>query len=175
MTDKEYKDTVMQISDRVMRFLVKNLRSSRMNTDTGLCSGEYYEDARDILQDSLITLWNNKTDVEFAKAKSYLFTVAYRNMLNVLKQTKIRTDRIKEMHNFHDAKAVGRETDYDNKQLINRAMEQLPENMRSCLLLKDWEGYKTSEISQITGISEQNVKITLFRARKKLREILKDM
>ncbi|MBR1775401.1 MAG: RNA polymerase sigma factor [Bacteroidales bacterium] len=158
MTDKEYKEIVMQFSDRVLRFLKKNLRSG--------------EDAEDILQESLITLWNNRANVETIKAKSYLFTVAYHNMLNILKQTKTRGEMVKDINDFDSFDSLKTLNNYDTKQLISYAMEQLPENMKTCLLLKDWEGYKTDEIAQIMKITEDNVKITLFRARQKMREIL---
>lgn len=158
MTDKEYKEIVMQFSDRVLRFLKKNLRSG--------------EDAEDILQESLITLWNNRANVETIKAKSYLFTVAYHNMLNILKQTKTRGEMVKDINDFDSFDSLKTLNNYDTKQLISYAMEQLPENMKTCLLLKDWEGYKTDEIAQIMKITEDNVKITLFRARHKMREIL---
>ena len=158
MTDKEYKETVVQISGNVLRFLNKNLRNA--------------EEAKDILQESLITLWNNRLSVEKPKAKSYLFTVAYRKMLKIVEQIQIRSERIKNISNFNDIKGIDKTTDYDNKQQISHAVEQLPENMRTCLLLKDWEGYKTNEISQIMSISEDNVKITLFRARRMLRKMI---
>ena len=158
MTDKEYKEIVMQFSDRVLRFLKKNLRSG--------------EDAEDILQESLITLWNNRANVETIKAKSYLFTVAYHNMLNILKQTKTRGEMVKDINDFDSFDSLKTLNNYDTKQLISYAMEQLPENMKTCLLLKDWEGYKTDEIAQIMKITEDNVKLTLFRARHKMREIL---
>lgn len=151
MTEKEYKESVLQCSDNVFRFLYKNMKS--------------VEEAEDVLQDSLLTLWNNHNSVEKEKAKSYLFTVAYRNMLNVLKYNKIRTGK-------EETNTEITTNDYDNKQLVSYALEQLPEKMRSCLLLKDWEGYKTSEISEMLNISEENVKIIIFRARRMLREIL---
>ena len=62
--------------------------------------------------------------------------------------------------------------EYDRKQLISHAIEQLSPAMRSCLMLKDYEGYKTSEIALIMDISEDNVKINIFRARRILRKIL---
>ena len=86
MTDKEYMETVVQISGNVLRFLNKNLRNA--------------EEAKDILQESLITLWNNRLSVEKPKAKSYLFTVAYRKMLNIVEQIQIRSERIKNISNL---------------------------------------------------------------------------
>ncbi|MBQ7985022.1 MAG: RNA polymerase sigma factor [Bacteroidales bacterium] len=158
MTQAEYKQAVTVLSDKVMRFVQKNLRS--------------YPDACDIVQDSLITLYNNIQDVEFAKAKSYLFTVAYRKMLNVLQQQKVRSKNLENIQAFNPTQTQDTAAEYDSKQLISHAVEQLNPVMRSCLMLKDYEGYKTSEIALIMDISEDNVKINIFRARRILRKIL---
>lgn len=51
-------------------------------------------------------------------------------------------------------------------------MARLPDGYRSVLLLKYDNGYSTAEIASILGLTEENVKKRLQRARKKLQEIL---
>ena len=53
-------------------------------------------------------------------------------------------------------------------------LEQMPEGYRSVLLLKYDNGYSTKEISGILGLSEENVKKRIQRARKKLEELLQE-
>ena len=59
----------------------------------------------------------------------------------------------------------------ENSQLIDYLLQSLGEKMRQCLILKDWQGFSIKEIAQIMQMSEENVKINLFRARIKLKEL----
>ena len=58
----------------MFRFIVKNLR--------------HEEDARDVVQTAFEKLWINRADVDPAKSKSYLFTVAYNQMIDHLRKIK---------------------------------------------------------------------------------------
>jgi RNA polymerase sigma factor (sigma-70 family) len=74
MTEKEYNQCVSQYADNVYRFIVKNLR--------------HEEDARDIVQTAFEKLWRNRESVEPEKSKSYLFTVAYNQMIDHIRKNK---------------------------------------------------------------------------------------
>ncbi len=53
----------------------------------------------------------------------------------------------------------------DLKEILNKAVEQLPDVQRSVILLRDYEGYSYREIGEIAGLSESQVKVYIFRAR----------
>jgi RNA polymerase sigma-70 factor (ECF subfamily) len=74
MTEKEYNDCVSQYADNVYRFIVKNLR--------------HEEDARDVVQTAFEKLWINRAEIDGTKSKSYLFTVAYNQMIDHLRKVK---------------------------------------------------------------------------------------
>src|SRR5215203_2752581 len=74
MTEKDYNDCVRLYADNVYRFIVKNLR--------------HEEDARDVVQTAFEKLWRNREDVDGAKSKSYLFTVAYNQMIDHIRKVK---------------------------------------------------------------------------------------
>src|SRR5436305_10774356 len=74
MTDKEYNDCVRLYADNVYRFILKNLR--------------HEEDAKDVVQTAFEKLWRNRADVDGMKCKSYLFTVAYNQMIDHLRKVK---------------------------------------------------------------------------------------
>ena len=52
---------------------------------------------------------------------------------------------------------------------------RLPEIQKTVVLLRDYEGYNYSEIAEITDLSESQVKVYIFRARKTLQSYLKDL
>ena len=73
MTDKAYNDCVDNFADGVYRFIVKNIRHT--------------EDAQDIVQSAFEKLWVNRAQVLPEKAKSYLFTVAYHQMIDHIRKS----------------------------------------------------------------------------------------
>lgn len=60
----------------------------------------------------------------------------------------------------------------EQRHLVNKAVEQLPKNEAIVVTLYYMEEYSVSEISEIMSLTKSNVKIMLFRARKKLHDIL---
>ncbi len=53
----------------------------------------------------------------------------------------------------------------DIKEVLNKALDKLPEIQKTVLLLRDYEGYDYAEIGEITNLSESQVKVYIFRAR----------
>ena len=53
----------------------------------------------------------------------------------------------------------------DLKEILNEALSKLPDIQRSVVLLRDYEGYSYTEIAEIAGLSESQVKVYIFRAR----------
>ena len=155
MTEKEYNQCVDLYSDGVFRFIVKNLR--------------HEEDARDIVQTSFEKLWRNREQVENAKSKSYLFTVAYNQMIDHLRKNKRVT--LKEEFNA-DVKVQQSNFSNNAKKILMEALNRLNETQRSLVMLKDYEGYSYEEIGKIMGLNESQVKVYLHRARLALKEYL---
>lgn len=149
MTDKEYKEQIDLHADDVLRYLAKNIKDGEV--------------AKDILQDTFVSLWENKEKVELSKIKNWLFTVAHNNMLKLFRYNKIRQNSFIEENSS--------ESNLENTQLIDQLLKQLPDRMRQCLMLKDWQGFSIKEIAEILDISEENVKVNIFRAKVKLKEL----
>jgi len=154
MTEKEYNECVTQYADNVYRFILKNLRQE--------------EDARDVVQTAFEKLWKNRHEVDALKSKSYLFTVAYHQMIDHLRKTK----RIQLREEFREETRVSDKPVHNLKKVLEEALSRLNETQRSLVLLKDYEGYSYSEIGQITGLNESQVKVYLHRARLQLKNYL---
>jgi len=147
MTTEEYNKTVDLYSDSVYRFILKNIR--------------HKEKARDIVQDSFEKLWLNVAKVEFQKSRSYLFTVAYRRMIDVIRKEKQMTS----YEGSHENHKISFQNSPDLEEILEKAISLLPEDQRSVVMLRDYEGYSYSEIEEITGLSEAQVKVYIYRAR----------
>ncbi len=154
MTEKEFNQCVTEYADNVFRFIVKNLR--------------HEEDARDVVQSAFEKMWRNREQVDAGKCKSYLFTVAYHQMIDHLR-------KVKRMHlkdEFEEGDMVVHRSVTNAKQILEEALARLPETQRSLVLLKDYEGYSYEEIGKITGLNESQVKVYLHRARVQLKNYL---
>lgn len=154
MTASEYNQCVDLYSDGIYRFALKMLK------DTDL--------AMDIVQDCFERLWVRHKKVEFDKAKSYLFTSAYHAAIDT-----IRKEKRKNEYASDGVFETSTSNSYsDAKEIVDRAVDKLPEVQKTVLLLRDYEGYSYEEIGKITGLSESQVKVYIYRARVFLKEQL---
>ncbi|MCD6345859.1 MAG: RNA polymerase sigma factor [Bacteroidales bacterium] len=157
MTVKDYNHCVNQFADSVFRFILKNIQDE--------------EKARDVVQDTFERLWINAGKVDNNKAKSYLFTTAYHAMIDQIRKDKRQTsfEHVNHLAFSHT------EQYSDLKEILNEAIEKLPTNQRSVVLLRDYEGYSYKEIAEITDLSEAQVKVYIYRARLFLKNYIGDL
>lgn len=157
MTAEEYNKCVDLYSDRLFRFVLKSVNDEEL--------------ARDIVQETFIKVWEKRQQVISLTAKSYLFTAAYRTMIDHIRKQRV-TFNIDQV--FNDAPRVD-QPHHDLKEILEYAADRLPAIQKTVLLLRDYEGYKYEEIASITGLTLEQVKVYLFRARKFLKNYLVSM
>lgn len=154
MTTREYNQSVDLFSDNIYRFALKNLRDE--------------DQAKDIVQDTFEKLWIKVADVNFEKVKSYLFTTAYHAMVDLSRREKKRGQ-----YNEAAVRKIEVSDQYsDLKEILNEAVQKLPDIQRNVIMLRDYEGYSYEEIGEITGLNESQVKVYIFRARKFLKDYI---
>ena len=154
MTVTDYNRCVDQHADAVYRFLLKNIRDK--------------EKARDLVQDSFEKLWINVQQVAPEKAKSYLFTTAYHKLID-----QTRTDKRMAGWDTVNMSEYSHSEQYsDLKEKLDRGISRLPADQRSVVMLRDYEGYSYKEIAEVTGLSEAQVKVYIYRARVFLKEFI---
>ncbi len=154
MTAQEYNQCVDDYADGVYRFILKNIKDE--------------DKAQDIVQDSFEKMWVKASSIAAVKAKSYLFTTAYHTMIDLIRKEKKQTELDEVSFNQH---AVNNSYS-DLKEVLNEAVAKLPEIQRHVILLRDYEGYSYQEIGEITGLSESQVKVYIFRARSFLKNYI---
>jgi RNA polymerase sigma factor (sigma-70 family) len=158
MTVNEYNTSVDLYSDNLYRFILKHVKDRDV--------------ANDIVQDTYEKLWLKVNDTESTNAKSYMYTTAYRTMIDY-------TRRAKKQEGFDmDKHTDGFETkqvNSDLKAILNQALDTLPEIQKAVVLLRDYEGYEYREIAETTDLSESQVKVYIFRARQSLKNYIGNM
>jgi len=154
MTQKQYNKSIDDYSDNIFRFAMKHLRNEMS--------------AKDIVQETFMKVWIKHEDVQYSKIKSYLFTTAYHAIIDWSKKDK-RSGDIEQA-----LEVVTNQTlQFDMNEVLTAALSKLNEIQKTAVLLRDYEGYSYSEIAEITELSESQVKVYIFRARKALKEYIK--
>lgn len=152
MKEKEFNTLVEQTSQRIYRFVYKNLKSDA--------------DTKDVVQETYVKLWTKRDTVDKHKVLAWLFTTAYRNMIDFIRKKKpqfdVSEDHIEVSNNYNS----------DTLDMIHLYLDQLSPVFKSVLLLRDIEGYNYEEIGSILSLSESQVKVYLFRARQKLKTLI---
>ena len=157
MTTAQYNQCVDMYSDGVYRFILKNMRDE--------------DKARDVVQDSFEKMWIKVGEISFEKARSYLFTTAYHTMIDAIRRERFQAPMEESTLNDH-----GYRHEYTGlKEILDEALSRLPEDQRSVILLRDYEGYSYQEIGEVTGLSESQVKVYIYRARIFLKNHIKSI
>ena len=133
-----------------------------------------HEEAQDIVQDTLIKVWNKRDDWESIDSIEAFSLTVCRNL--ALDRMKVKSSKNESLDNSHlDTPDVSK-TPYEQMQLkdrielVKKMVDALPEKQRSCMQLRDFEGKSYKEISSILGISEDQVKVNIFRARQAIKQ-----
>ncbi|MEE4197712.1 MAG: RNA polymerase sigma factor [Bacteroidales bacterium] len=154
MTVDQYNKSVDLYADAVYRFMLKNIRQP--------------DEAKDIVQDTYEKLWVRAADVSFEKVKAYLFSTAYHTMIDKIRKNK----RISSVEEYGGLDPLHDEQYSDLNEVLHEALNKLPNIQRSVILLRDYEGYSYQEIAEITGLSESQVKVYIYRGRRALKEYI---
>jgi len=154
MTQKEYNIAIDDYSDNIFRFAMKHLRNEMS--------------AKDIVQETFTKVWIKHEEVQYSKVKSYLFTTAYHAIVDWAKQEK-RSGDIEQTQEG----STNQTMQFDMKEVLDEALSKLSKIQKTVVLLRDYEGYNYAEIAKITELSESQVKVYIFRARKALKEYIK--
>ncbi len=139
-------------------------------------------DADDVTQETLIRLWRNIDKLKIYKAKSWVIKTTHNLCIDYLRKHSVNNKRSEFIDSFTDYEIKDNSNQQNPfytthlnmlKDTLKKSIKNLPENLRSVLVLYEIEGFKYKEISNILEMPLNSVKVNLLRARKKLQEELK--
>ncbi len=155
MTASEYNQCVSDYADGLYRFAVSMLSD-------GI-------EAEDIVQQVFEKFWKRHKGVDPGAAKTYLFTSVHRACIDFFRRKKTSRNTTGLLPE-HDPGISGH--DFETRQLVQQMLDKLTEEQKTLILLRDYEGYSYREIATMLDLTEAQVKINLFRVRKKLQFFL---
>jgi len=92
-------------------------------------------------------------------------------MIDVIRKEKYQAD----YENVNEQEYSETNNYSDLNEILHTALNKLPESQRSVILLRDYEGYSYDEIAEITGLSEAQVKVYIYRGRLFLKKFIVSM
>ncbi|MEQ9441990.1 MAG: RNA polymerase sigma factor [Cyclobacteriaceae bacterium] len=160
MNIQTFKSNVFPVQAKLFRFAKTMLHDE--------------EDAEDTVQEALLKLWQNRQNLTSYKSIEALAIVVTKNLcLDKLKSShRNRVVPMQPSIDSTDSTTPYQQTELlDSANLLRQLMSQLPEQQRLIIHLRDVEEYSYEEIEQITGMCINNIRVTLSRARRSVREL----
>lgn len=159
MQEISFRDDILPLKDKLFRLALR-ITFDRV-------------EAEDVVQDTMIRVWNKREEwTQFGSIEAYCLTVA--------KNLAIDRSQKKEAQNVELTPEMEEESEisgpYDQlvnnerMSIIHRLINELPEKQRLIMQLRDIEGESYKEIAKILNLTEEQVKVNLFRARQKVKQ-----
>jgi RNA polymerase sigma-70 factor (ECF subfamily) len=139
-------------------------------------------EAEDVVQETMLKVWNRRDSwAEIESMEAFCLTICRNLALDRQKRADNQTAQFALRHEPQDhqggtdvadtaANPEEQAVERDRVQLVRRLINGLPEKQRSCMQLRDVEGKPYKEIAEVLGITEQQVKVNIFRARQTIRQ-----
>ncbi len=132
-------------------------------------------EAEDVVQETMIKVWNRRDRwEELESIEAFCLTICRNISLDKVKKAENQNQSLMDEHdapdNSYTSNPEEQAMQQDRIALIRRLINTLPEKQRSCMQLRDFEGKSYKEIAIILAISEEQVKINIFRARQTIKQ-----
>lgn len=152
-----FQTTILPLKDRLFRLALRIMANR--------------QDAEDVVQETMLRLWRQRERWEQIESlESYAMTSCRNIALDSLSKTDNRLPSIEDEQPREQAQDPYHQM-FQREQLqrVRDLMADLPEKQRTCMHLRDFEGLSYREISDVLQITEEQVKINIFRARQAIK------
>ena len=160
MDERQFKETVIPISSKLYSICLRILGNSH--------------EAKDCLQDIYLKLWSGRESLaEIKSIEAYAITITKNQCLDRLRMRRQTVD-VDQIATKADILAEHSDQEFTDPRLqkLNRVLLLLPEVQQRIFTLRDIERLEFEEIAEKMEMSQENVRVTLSRARKMIREIV---
>ena len=135
-------------------------------------------DAEDVVQETMMKVWNRRDQWDQIESiEAFCLTICRNLSLDKVRRMDNQTQSLDAAYDPKDQGVASNPEEQaiqsDRVRLVRQMISQLPEKQRSCMQLRDMEGKSYKDIATILDITEEQVKVNIFRARQTLREKFK--
>ena len=159
MQEISFRDDILPLKDKLFRLAL------RITFDRA--------EAEDVVQDTMIRVWNKREEwTQFGSIEAYCLTVA--KNLAIDRSQKKEAQNVELTPEMEEESEISGPDDQlvnnERMSIIHRLINELPEKQRLIMQLRDIEGESYKEIAKILNLTEEQVKVNLFRARQKVKQ-----
>lgn len=135
-----------------------------------------HAEAEDVVQETMIKVWNRRESWEQIESmEAFCLTICRNLALDKTRKMANQSQSLDEtsyeaVDTSHSSNPEEHAVHQDRLELIRRLVDTLPEKQRSMMLLREAEGKSYKEIAQILEVSEEQVKVNIFRARQTIKQ-----
>lgn len=171
-SDQIYIDKVLQGDTNAFAFLINKYKDMAYTLSIKIVKN--HEDAEEVAQDSFLKAYEKlNTFKGNSKFSTWLYTIVYRNSITKIRKKKVATSDIDDyvMDNYSEGSEFPQLEAIKNgeqQKYVREAIDRLPEKDALLITLFYMNESSVEEIEQITNLTQSNIKVKLFRARKKL-------
>lgn len=155
MNTNEFKSKVLSLSDRLFPMVARMLGNN--------------ENAQDAVQVIMMKLWDNRKQLKkHPNVAGFVFLTARNYCRDVLKKKNPEIDDLElRIHFLESGKTVLEELEQKElNDLIKIIIETLPKQQREVIILRELDGLEFKEITEITDLKVEHIRVLLSRARK---------
>ena len=159
MKEISFRDDILPLKNKLFRVAL------RITFDSA--------EAEDIVQETLIKVWNKREEWNsLDSVEAYCLTLTKNLAIDLREKMDARTEELTEQHDRtqDDANPYEELEQKERLMWVHRLMEELPEKQRKTMLMRDIEEKSYKEIAHALNVTEEQVKINLFRARQKVKQ-----
>ena len=135
-------------------------------------------DAEDVVQETMMKVWNRRDQWDQIESiEAFCLTICRNLSLDKVRRMDNQTQTLDAAYDPKDQGVASNPEEQaiqsDRVRLVRQMISQLPEKQRSCMQLRDMEGKSYKDIATVLDITEEQVKVNIFRARQTIREKFK--
>lgn len=135
-------------------------------------------EAEDVVQETMIKVWNRRDDWDAIDSiEAFCLTVCRNLALDKTRKLANQSESLdsgdsgaEATDHSYASNPEEQAMQHDRVRLVRRLIDTLPEKQRSIMQLRDFEGKSYKEIASILSVSEEQVKVNLFRARQTIKK-----
>ena len=165
MNKISFRNDILPLKDKLYRLALRITTNAR--------------DAEDIVQDTLIKVWNRRERWdELDSIEAFSLTICRNLSLDNVKRKGHNTPSIEETHAERPDQTANPYEEMqrnDRVRLVRNIIDALPEKQKTSMQLREFEGKTYREIAQIMDVTEEQVKINIFRARQTIKQKFKNV
>lgn len=159
MQEISFRNDILPLKDKLYRLALRITLNSA--------------EAEDVVQETMIRVWNRREEwQQFDSIEAYCLTVTKNLAIDRSQQKEAQNVELTpETQETPDASSpYDQLVNEERMNIIHQLVNNLPEKQRIVMQLRDIEGKSYKEISEILQLTEEQVKVNLFRARQKVRQ-----